>query len=606
MPYPQLRRPRRDLAGALGARGLPVTVFYDADGKQAYVHQGPYRDEAKLSEDIERYASAVMIEVREARDDAERAAAMAIRHTVFVEEQDVPGRARGRRARRRRGAPRRPPRRAVVGDLPPARSRRAPSSSAASRSTPSARRQGIAGLLRRRPPTSWARAHGADRIVLSAQTYAAGLYARRRLHRGRQALSRGRDRARGHGEATLAEIRVDPITGDRAIVAGERAGRPNAAYGPARGADRPRARSRSRPGHEEQTPPEVCGAAPRRRRAGHARLARARVPNLYPALAPDAPDPEPSAAPDLFTALPAAGRARGDRQRARRRSRRSPISPPEQVAAAMERVARADARARGRRATCTSSSTSAARPAPPCRTPTRSSTRCDFVPAGRRARARALRRLRDADDGRQPPRRPRAGGGPPAATASSRSTTRRSCIAPYASRLPYQLMLAPRRARRALRGRRAARRRAAARRAAAPRAPLRRQPAAEPLGAHRAARRRALLLADRRRAAPHAPRRARARHRRAPQHRRAGAGRRRAARRSRRCRPRAASRSRRPRCRSRRARPPCRRRRSSARRGGFRPGVPVSFGTTPVMDISPWTSSSCATSSPRSRNHGSS
>jgi len=26
----------------------------------------------------------------------------------------------------------------------------------------------------------------------------------------------------------LAEIRVDPITGDRAIVAGERAGRPNA------------------------------------------------------------------------------------------------------------------------------------------------------------------------------------------------------------------------------------------------------------------------------------------------------------------------------------------------------------------------------------------
>ena len=31
-----------------------------------------------------------MIEVREARDDAERTAAMAIRHTVFVDEQDVP------------------------------------------------------------------------------------------------------------------------------------------------------------------------------------------------------------------------------------------------------------------------------------------------------------------------------------------------------------------------------------------------------------------------------------------------------------------------------------------------------------------------------------
>jgi UDPglucose--hexose-1-phosphate uridylyltransferase len=31
------------------------------------------------------------------------------------------------------------------------------------------------------------------------------------------------------------------------------------------------------------------------------------VPNLYPALAPDAPDPEPSAAPELYTAFPARG-----------------------------------------------------------------------------------------------------------------------------------------------------------------------------------------------------------------------------------------------------------------------------------------------------------
>ena len=31
------------------------------------------------------------------------------------------------------------------------------------------------------------------------------------------------------------------------------------------------------------------------------------VPNLYPALTPDAPEPEPHANPDLFTAQPAAG-----------------------------------------------------------------------------------------------------------------------------------------------------------------------------------------------------------------------------------------------------------------------------------------------------------
>ena len=48
----------RTSPGASARRGLPVTVFYDADGKQEYVHQGAYPTEAKLSEDIERYTSA--------------------------------------------------------------------------------------------------------------------------------------------------------------------------------------------------------------------------------------------------------------------------------------------------------------------------------------------------------------------------------------------------------------------------------------------------------------------------------------------------------------------------------------------------------------------
>jgi thiol-disulfide isomerase/thioredoxin len=58
MPYPSVVDSRANLAGRLGARGLPVTVFYDADGKQEYVHQGAYSSEQKLSEDIERYTSA--------------------------------------------------------------------------------------------------------------------------------------------------------------------------------------------------------------------------------------------------------------------------------------------------------------------------------------------------------------------------------------------------------------------------------------------------------------------------------------------------------------------------------------------------------------------
>jgi cytochrome c biogenesis protein CcmG, thiol:disulfide interchange protein DsbE len=58
MPYPSVVDDRANLAGRLGARGLPVTVFYDADGKEEYVHQGAYRDEDQLSEDIEKYTSA--------------------------------------------------------------------------------------------------------------------------------------------------------------------------------------------------------------------------------------------------------------------------------------------------------------------------------------------------------------------------------------------------------------------------------------------------------------------------------------------------------------------------------------------------------------------
>lgn len=57
MPYPSIVDSRASLAGRLGARGLPVTVFYDARGKQQYVHQGAYPSAAKLSEDIERYTS---------------------------------------------------------------------------------------------------------------------------------------------------------------------------------------------------------------------------------------------------------------------------------------------------------------------------------------------------------------------------------------------------------------------------------------------------------------------------------------------------------------------------------------------------------------------
>ena len=115
-----------------------------------------------------------MIEVREARDDAERAAAMAIRHTVFVDEQDVPvelevdGLDDGAVHLV-----------AVRDGTVVATCRLIAHGSTVHLGRlavdASARRQGIAGMLVG-AADEWARAHGADRLMLSAQTYAADLY----------------------------------------------------------------------------------------------------------------------------------------------------------------------------------------------------------------------------------------------------------------------------------------------------------------------------------------------------------------------------------------------------------------------------------------------
>ena len=44
------------LAKSFGIIGTPSTVYYDKDGKQAYLHQGPYRKDADLVADIKKYA----------------------------------------------------------------------------------------------------------------------------------------------------------------------------------------------------------------------------------------------------------------------------------------------------------------------------------------------------------------------------------------------------------------------------------------------------------------------------------------------------------------------------------------------------------------------
>ncbi len=57
LPYPSLEDPNERAAFALGASSnFPITLFYDARGKQTFAHQGAYATQAALVKDIRRYA----------------------------------------------------------------------------------------------------------------------------------------------------------------------------------------------------------------------------------------------------------------------------------------------------------------------------------------------------------------------------------------------------------------------------------------------------------------------------------------------------------------------------------------------------------------------
>jgi UDPglucose--hexose-1-phosphate uridylyltransferase len=100
----------------------------------------------------------------------------------------------------------------------------------------------------------------------------------------------------------MPELRVDALTGLRVLVAPDRSGRPGGLPEVAPAPPVDPAADPFAPGHEDQTPPEVL------RLDGPDGAWRVRAfPNLYPAVVPDAPDPERDARPDLFTVLPARG-----------------------------------------------------------------------------------------------------------------------------------------------------------------------------------------------------------------------------------------------------------------------------------------------------------
>jgi len=105
----------------------------------------------------------------------------------------------------------------------------------------------------------------------------------------------------------VPELRIDPLNGQRTIIAGDRAGRPGIEL---KTHPAPPLDPETDPfaeGHEDRTPPEVFALRPGGGAENGPGWSVRVVPNLYPALSPDSPAPAPSANPDLFWAGPARG-----------------------------------------------------------------------------------------------------------------------------------------------------------------------------------------------------------------------------------------------------------------------------------------------------------
>ncbi len=111
----------------------------------------------------------------------------------------------------------------------------------------------------------------------------------------------------------MRELRIDPLSGHRTIIAGERSRRPGGEprCGPPEPID-----PESDPfaeGHEDRTPPELYAVRPDGSPPNAPGWTVRVIPNLYPALSAAGehrtPPPAPDARgqPELFTSLPATG-----------------------------------------------------------------------------------------------------------------------------------------------------------------------------------------------------------------------------------------------------------------------------------------------------------
>ena len=107
----------------------------------------------------------------------------------------------------------------------------------------------------------------------------------------------------------MPEIRVDPLSGHKTIVAGERSRRPGGEPRCSPAAPIDAAGDPFAEGNEQRTPPELYAVRPHGGEPNSGGWRVRVVPNLYPALAPPGTQPEPAveARPELFAAQAATG-----------------------------------------------------------------------------------------------------------------------------------------------------------------------------------------------------------------------------------------------------------------------------------------------------------
>jgi UDPglucose--hexose-1-phosphate uridylyltransferase len=105
----------------------------------------------------------------------------------------------------------------------------------------------------------------------------------------------------------VPEVRIDPLSGHKTIIAGERSRRPGGEPGCSPPEPIDADRDPFAEGHEDRTPPELYAVRPPGSPADSPGWTVRVVPNLYPALVPDSPTPPPQARPELFGASAAKG-----------------------------------------------------------------------------------------------------------------------------------------------------------------------------------------------------------------------------------------------------------------------------------------------------------